>query len=91
MKNCPECGRSVTDDKECSCRVSEMRFDPIQEMLIIHEKLDKMGLELKVMQESIESLAKASLSHSEALLAMIKGVNILNSAVEALDKKNKLT
>jgi hypothetical protein len=98
MKNCIECGRLVDDDKECpKCAGSpihsgdqSMRFDPMHEVLLLHEKMDKMGANLDVINERIQSLAIASLNHSQVFLGVLQALNEMSSAIEILaNTKNK--
>lgn len=92
MRDCDSCGKSIFDNEVCICTKStefnDTTFDPMKEVLIIHNKVDKIESELKVMQKSIESLARASLSHSEALLGILKVTDMLKNAISLLDNKN---
>jgi hypothetical protein len=64
-------------------------FNTLNEVLILHEKLDKMGSELEVVSKAIQSLTQASLSHSEAFLGILKVTDMLKNAIILLEEKNK--
>lgn len=89
MRNCGGCGRPILHDGLCQfCpKPSESRntsFDPITEMLILHDKIDKMGANLDSINKKIESLAIASLNHSQVFLGVLQAVNELANAIETL-------
>lgn len=93
MKNCNECGRAVMDDIECpyctkSTELDKISFDPMQEVLKLYEKMDRIESELIVVHENIESLTRSSLNHSEAFLSLINAIGLLRQAIEQMPKKD---
>lgn len=87
---CVNCGKGIPDGKPCPfCTKStvseEMKFDPMNEVLILHGKLDTITLELIEFRKSIQCLAEASMSHSQAFLNMVAAMEYLKKEVD----KNK--
>jgi hypothetical protein len=92
-KTCLDCGNPIYDGLPCSYCIShhpnEIRFDPMHEVLLMHEKLDKMGVDLQVTKEKIERLNQIGLLHSDAFLKVAEGMDILHTAMlELLKLKN---
>ncbi len=85
-RQCGICGRGIPDGVPCPfCTESkEMKFDPMNEVLILHDKLDKINLELTSLHNGIQSLAKASLLHSQAFMGMVDQIALLNQAMQKL-------
>lgn len=95
MITCGGCGASIFDNEVCICRKSkesnDMVFDPIKEVLILHEKIDKIGSDLQVLSSKMENLRNANLLHSEAFLKVAESMDLLVNAIEDLDAKKKNT
>ena len=90
MITCGKCGQPLSTKTEiCPCTKSfepNNAYDASYEVLLMHEKLDKIESDLKSTNIKIDQVVSTLLAQSKAILTTMDSVSALCVAIELLNQ-----
>lgn len=90
MRYCGVCKRPLEYNELCTCNMPTAKlnnvYDPSYEVLMMHDKLDKIESDLKSTNIKIDQVITTILAQSKAILTTMDSVSALCQAMELLNQ-----